>query len=67
LLKIGKGIWSVAAITTNKRYDLLSLDSEGSPLWKGKTPLSKVQLERENLLRRVFGFSIEKEKEIGVH
>ena len=61
-LKFGKGVWSVAAITANKRYDLLSLDSEGCALWKGKTALSKVQLEREPLMRRVFGFGAEKEK-----
>lgn len=67
LLKYGKGTWSVAALTANKRFDLLSLDVQGSNLWKSKNPLSKVQLEREQLLRRVFGFSGEKENDIGEH
>lgn len=66
-LKSGKGTWSLAALTSNKRFDLLSLDPEGSTLWKGKAPLSKVQLEREQLLRRIFGFAGEKEKAIGPH
>jgi hypothetical protein len=59
-LKYGKGTWSLAALTSNKRYDLLSLESEGTTLWKGKTLPSKLQLEREQLLRRVFGFAAEK-------
>jgi len=57
LLKFGKTAWSVAGLSSNKRYDLLSLDCEGSPLWKAKQPLSKIQLEREQLLKRVLGFA----------
>jgi hypothetical protein len=64
LLILGKGTWSLAALTNKKRYDLLSLDTEGSLLWKSKASLSKVQLEREQLMRRVFGFSAEKEKDL---
>ena len=60
LLKFGKCTWSVAAITSNKMFDLLSLETEGSLLWKSKTPLSKVHLEKESIMKRIFGFSIEK-------
>jgi hypothetical protein len=35
-------------------------------LWKAKQPLSKVQLEREQLLKRVLGFASEKEKGIDI-
>lgn len=44
-LAYGKGTWSLAALTSNKRFDLLSLDDhQGSTLWKSKNPLLKVQL-----------------------
>jgi len=66
-LRYGKGTWSLTALSTNKRYDLLSLDTEGTTLWKGKTVPSKLQLEREKLLRRVFGFAAEKEKTVESH
>lgn len=65
MLTYGKGTWSLAALTTNKRYDLLSLDPQSSIIWKSKNPLSKVQLDKEKLMKRVFGFSCEKEKDIG--
>lgn len=67
-LNFGKGVWSLAALTTDRRFDLLSLDTEGTMLNnKNKDALSKVQLEKEKLMKRVFGFSAEKERELSAH
>lgn len=46
LLAYGKGSWSLAALTSNRKFDLLSLDAQGSVLWKSQTPLAKVLLEK---------------------
>ena len=56
-LTFGKGTWSLAAFTEHKFYDLLSFNTQGQIMTKGKVNLSKVQLEKEQLMKRVFGFS----------
>ena len=53
----GKGTWSLAAFTEHKCYDLLSFNTQGQTVSKNKINLSKVQLEKEQLMKRVFGFS----------
>lgn len=63
-ITFGKGTWSLAAFTQNKIYDLLSFNTQGQTLSKNKVNLSKVQLEKEQLMKRVFGFSSQKEKEL---
>jgi hypothetical protein len=67
LLSLGKGNWSLAAFTAHYCYDLLSLDCQGILLSKERPSLSRAQLFKEQLMRRVFGFAGEKEKDLGPH